>query len=309
MENKWFVIINPNAGSHKGEHDWPMIHNILISKGLQFEYKFSQYHKHAISLATEAIKNGFRNLLAIGGDGTINEIVNGIYRQNTVSPTDITLGVLTIGTGNDWGRMFDIPMDYEKAIDIIINNKVFYQDVGLVRYTNGSNSNFRYFINIAGLGFDAIVAKKTNSLKAKGESNYLSYLTSLFTSLLQYKHRKSEIIIDESKHKLNTKLFSMNIGICQYNGGGMKQVPNAVPDDGLFDLTVISKLSKFSVFHHLQKIYRGSHLKLSFVKSFQAKSVFINAGTPINLEVDGESLGYTPMEFSIIPKGIKIIAG
>lgn len=309
MENKWFVIINPNAGKRKGEQDWTKIHELLIYKGLHFEYTFSEYHKHAISLASQAIENGYRHLLAIGGDGTINEIVNGIFQQNVVSPTDITLGVLTIGTGNDWGRMFDIPMDYEEAIDIIIKNNVFYQDVGFVQFTNSTGFDYRYFINIAGIGFDAIVAKKTNSLKERGKSNSLSYLTSLFSSLLKYKHHKSEIFVDESKHKLNTNLFSMNVGICQYNGGGMKQVPNAIPDDGLFDLTIISKVRKFSVFRHLQKIYRGTHLKLPYVKSFQAKTVIIDSASPINLEVDGESLGHTPMEFSIIPKGIKVIAG
>ncbi|MCF8218577.1 MAG: diacylglycerol kinase family lipid kinase [Bacteroidales bacterium] len=309
MENKWYVIINPNAGSRKGEQDWPAIRDLLISRGLKFEYTFSEYHKHAISLASRAIENGYRHLLAVGGDGTINEIVNGIFKQAVVSTTDIILGVLTIGTGNDWGRMFDIPMDYEKAIDIISAEKVFYQDVGLVQYKNGSGSDYRYFINIAGIGFDAIVAKKTNSLKALGKSNSFSYLTSLFSSLLKYKHHKSEIIVDESKHKLNTSLFSMNVGICQYNGGGMKQVPNAIPDDGLFDLTIISKVRKFSVFRHLQKIYRGTHLSLPYVKSFQAKTVIITSNSPINLEVDGESLGHTPMEFSIIPSGIKVITG
>ncbi|MFW6020447.1 MAG: diacylglycerol/lipid kinase family protein [Bacteroidales bacterium] len=309
MENKWFIIINPNAGNRKGEQDWPLIHELLISKGLSFEYTFSEYHKHAISLASRAIENGYRYILAVGGDGTINEVVNGIFQQDIVSPTNITLGVLTIGTGNDWGRMFDIPADFEQAIDMLIKGKVFYQDVGFVQYKNGSHIDHRYFINIAGIGFDAIVAKKTNSLKERGKSNSFSYLTSLLSSLLKYKHHKSEIIIDASKHKLNTNLFSMNVGICQYNGGGMKQVPNAIPDDGLFDLTIISKVRKFSVFRHLQKIYRGTHLKLPYVRSFQAKSVIVDSASSINLEVDGESLGHTPMEFSIIPKGIKVITG
>lgn len=309
MENKWLVIINPNAGSRKGGRDWPQIHKLLSDKGIAFDYAFSEYHRHAIKLTRQAIENGCRQLIAVGGDGTINEVVNGIFSQNKVPTTDIMLGAITIGTGNDWGRMFDIPDNYSDAIDIIASRKTFLQDAGIVTYQNGSANSSRYFINIAGLGFDAIVAKKTNSLKEKGKGNPLSYLSSLFSSLLKYKHIESQITIDKSRHQMNTELFSMNVGICQFNGGGMKQVPNAIPDDGLFDLTVISKMKKISVLRHVRKLYKGTHLKLPYVKTMRAKSVLIDAPSPIWLEVDGESLGHTPLEFNIIPKSIKVLVG
>lgn len=309
MEKKWLVIINPNSGSHKGERDWPVIHSLLHEAGLSFQYIFSEYHRHAISITTTGIKQGFRHIIAVGGDGTINEVVNGIFDQDSVPTSEITLGAITIGTGNDWGRMFDIPVNYKDAIDVLKSEKTFLQDAGIVKYTNGSTNNLRYFINIAGLGFDAVVAKRTNVLKEFGKSNTFSYLTSLFSALLKYKYTKAEIIVDKSRHKVNTELFSMNVGICQYNGGGMKQVPNAIPDDGLFDLTVISKMRKISVIRHLNKLYRGTHLTLPYVKSFRASSVVIDSTSPIMLEVDGESLGHTPLEFKIIPKSIKVIVG
>lgn len=309
MEQKWYIIINPNAGMRKGEKDWPRIQQLLMAAGISYEYHFSEYHLHAITLAEEGVRKGYRRLLAIGGDGTINEVVNGIFSQDIVPTPDITMAAITIGTGNDWGRMFDIPSDYASAIELIAREKTFLQDAGLVIYQNGSETASRYFINIAGLGFDAIVAKKTNRLKERGKGNSFSYLTSLFSSLLKYKHQQSEITVDKTHHKVNTKLFSMNVGICQYNGGGMKQVPEAIPDDGLFDLTVISKMKKRSVIRHVRKIYKGTHVKLPSVQTFRGKSVVIESRTPIWLEVDGESLGHTPMEFNIIPKSIKVVVG
>lgn len=309
MKNKWLIIVNPNAGTGKGEKDWPFIQSQVENKELDYHYQFSEYHRHAISLAREGIEKGYRKLIAVGGDGTINEVVNGIFQQSEVPSTEITLGVITIGTGNDWGRMFNIPHDYEQAIDTILQEKVFYHDAGLVTYQNGKSDSRRYFINIAGLGFDAMVARNTNALKEQDKGNSFSYLSSLLSGLIQYKHQKSIIHLDDPTHTVNIDLFSMNVGICQYNGGGMRQVPNAIPDDGLFDLTIIGKMRKLDVLWHIRKLYKGSHLKLPFVKSFRGKSVKIDSPSKIWLEVDGESLGHTPLSFEIIPQSIKVIVG
>ncbi|MFO8055466.1 MAG: diacylglycerol kinase family lipid kinase [Bacteroidales bacterium] len=309
MEAKWLVIVNPNAGSRKGERDWPEIYQLLRQKDFLFEHVFSEYHRHSISIAQKGIENGFRHIIAVGGDGTINEVVNGIFRQNTVPSRDVTLATIPVGTGNDWGRMFDIPSSYQESIDIIAEGNTFLQDAGMVTYCNGEGNRSRYFINIAGIGFDALVAKKTNSLKEKGKGNTFSYLISLFSGLLRYKHRKAEITVGESRETMSTHLFSMNVGICQYNGGGMKQVPNAIPDDGLFDLTIISKMKKVSMLRHVGKIFKGTHLRLPSVSSYRTPSVFIDARSPVRLEVDGESLGHSPMEFTVIPKSITVVVG
>ncbi|MFW6227045.1 MAG: diacylglycerol/lipid kinase family protein [Bacteroidota bacterium] len=309
MEKKWLVVINPNAGSGKGGKDWPLIHRLLEEKGLQFSYRFSEYHGHLISMIRDCIKEGYRNFIAVGGDGTINEVVNGIFTQDEAPTSDIVLGAITIGTGNDWGRMFNIPHNYTRAIDVIANCNTLLQDAGTVEYQQGNITNTRYFINIAGLGFDALVAKKTNILKQKGRGNALSYLITLAQGLFRYRHNKSQISVDNARHTINIDLFSMNVGICQYNGGGMKQVPNAIPDDGLFDLTIISKMKKISVIMHLRKLYKGTHLKLPFVSTMRASSVSIDSPSRIWLEADGESLGHTPMKFEIIPRSIRVIIG
>lgn len=301
------VIINPNAGRRKGEKDWPKIDLLLRQRGFSFEYAFSKYPRHAIDIARESVEQGFRNIIAVGGDGTVNEVVNGVFLQKKVPTSEVTLAVIPVGTGNDWGKMFHIPNNYQQAIDIIARGKSFLQDAGIVDYHSGKTKYSRYFINIAGIGFDAVVAKKTNSRKEKGKSNPFSYLMALFSSLLKYNACEAEITAGRSANKMNASLFSMNVGICRYNGGGMKQAPHAIPDDGLFDLTIIRKVKKRRVIRHVRKIYNGSHLKLPYVSSLRTDTVSITSRCPISLEVDGESLGHTPLEFSVIPSSIKVI--
>lgn len=306
MGERWMVIINPNAGRRKGEKDWPTIDRLLRQKGFSFHYAFSQYPRHAIEIARKSVEQGYRKIMAVGGDGTINEVVNGVFLQSKVPTNEVSLAVIPVGTGNDWGKMFQISGNYQQVVDIIARGKWFLQDAGIVDYHNGDVKHSRYFINIAGIGFDALVAKKTNSRKQKGKSSPLSYLLALFSSLLKYNSCEAEIVAGPG-NKVNTSLFSMNVGICRYNGGGMKQTPNAIPDDGLFDLTIIRKVKKRRVIRHVAKIYKGSHLSLPYVSTLRTHTVSITSPTPMNLEVDGESLGHTPLEFSIIPSSIKVI--
>jgi diacylglycerol kinase (ATP) len=215
--------------------------------------------------------------------------------------------MIPVGTGNDWCRMFNIPFDYQKAIDIIINDTTFIQDIGKVSYQKHNNTKERYFINVTGLGYDALIASKTNAQKVKGKGGKFSYFLNIFTSLFYYKDEKIRITAD---HKvIKTDMFSMNVGICKYNGGGMIQLPNAVADDGLIDVTVIQKISKFDLIKSITKIYDGSITKHPKVIAFQATDVKVDSDNKIYLEADGESLGHGPFAFSILSKALKIIVG
>ena len=157
------------------------------------------------------------------------------------------------------------------------------------------------------MGFDAVVCRKTNRAKEKGRGGVLLYFLNILTSLMNYRHVDALINVDGLD--MSNKIFSMNVGICKYSGGGMIQAPNAIPDDGLFDLTIINKLSKASVLLSLKRLYNGTIDKHSKVESFTGKSIRVESKDTIHLETDGESLGHTPIEFSIIPKSIKILTG
>lgn len=302
---KWIVVVNPNAGAGKCLKDWDIISGILSDNQIDFEAYKTERKFHAMVLTRNCIRKGFKKFIVVGGDGTLNEVINGIFSQKEVLTEEITVGLIPVGTGNDWARMFGIPFDYEEAVKTLIREKTFIQDVGRVLFTRNQQKVKRYFINIAGIGFDAMVTRKSNKLKDSGKKSKLMYFWNIITGLFGYRHSYASLEVDGELHECD--IFSMNVGICQYSGGGMKQVPMAVPDDGIFDLTVIRKIGKFDIIRSLPLLYNGKIVNHPKVMSLNGKSIRIDSEKHIFLETDGESLGHTPFEFEIIPRSIKVI--
>lgn len=305
---KWLVIVNPNAGSRKGEKDWTKIKAQLTDQGFLFEAIFTESKNHAITLTASMITKGFRKIIVIGGDGTLNEVVNGIFLQQSCSPDEMIVGMIPVGTGNDWGRMYKVPKKYKKAITIIKKGYLFTQDVGHVTYNDSGGEHARHFVNVSGMGYDALVAQKTNRLKDKGRGGTFSYMLNIFTGLFQYKYTPFQIELD-GREVFNGRVLSMNLGICKYNGGGLMQVPNAIPDDGQLDVTVIKATSKFNIIKNVAKLYDGSFIKLRFVNTYRGKEcrIISRPHGSVYLEADGESLGHSPLNFSVKQKALTFI--
>lgn len=307
--DNWLVIVNLHAGSRRCERDWPEIKTLLDESGLKLDYVFSERAFHAIDIARDSVQQeGYKKIIIVGGDGTMNEVVNGLFRQDRYVTTEITLGLITVGTGNDWGRHYGMHKSYKKMINAIKKGNTFLQDVGKVNFEYTSEKEDRYFVNIAGMGYDALVAKKTNLSKEKGRGGMLIYLINLLQSLFQYTSTNLSITAD-GKLVFHDKVFTLSIGICKYNGGGMMQLPNAVPDDGLFDVTLVIKTSKLRVIRNIKNLYDGSFINMKEVETFRGKN-FIIESTPANklfLETDGESLGHSPLYFEIVPRSVKLI--
>lgn len=307
LETSWFVVINPRAGGGRSVIDWPTISRLLNKYDIRYTYAFTEYKYHAVELTVQAINRGYRNIVAVGGDGTLNEVVNGIFIQKVVNPNQITVGVIGVGTGNDWFRMYEIPHNYEECIKAISNKKIFRQDVGVAEYYESSVRHKRYFINAAGVGFDADVARRTNRLKDLGKRGVLLYVLSLLKALIQYHSTRINVKVD-GRH-FQDKVFSITIGIGRYNGAGMMQVPFALSDDGLYDVTVIRKIGKLNVIASLPRLYNGTILKHSRVVALRGKSIEIMSIPGVELEVDGESLGETPLRFTILQQALSVIVG
>ncbi len=305
-EKDWHVIINPNAGHRKGEKDWKYISS-LLDRHFHYGHIFTKERHHAIALTQDCIRKGLRNLIVVGGDGTINEVVNGIFLQKDVPADHITLGAILVGTGNDWGRMFGIPKSYEEAVAVLHRKKTFRQDTGILRFYNNDCQTERYFINMAGLGFDAVVAKRANVQKDRGRSGIILYFLNILTNLWKFHHIHTHIRVDGQE--LKDDVFTMSIGIGRYSGGGMIQTPDSIPDDGMFDVTVIKKMGKLQIIRSLPLLYNGKILKHPRVVSFRGKKIFIQSESEIQLEADGESLGHSPVELEIIPQSLCVITG
>jgi len=305
---EWFVIVNPNAGKRKGEKDWLEIAALLTDAGIRFVNVFTEHRDHAVILTRKYVENGYRNIIVVGGDGTLNEVVNGIFTQAHVPTDKITLAMIPVGTGNDWCRMFNIPGDYKQAIKLITKRKIFIQDTGTIKYiANEGIEKTRYFINMAGMGFDAMVAKKTNMQKDMGKGNPMSYVVNILSSLFLYTSTKVTIMLDNEK--IASDIFSMSVGICQYNGGGMKQAPGALPDDGLFDMTLIKPIGKFKIIRNIVKLFDGSFTRLPEVSTFRSSKIIIHSEPRMFMEADGESLGHTPFVFNILPQSLYVVSG
>ncbi len=304
------MIVNPNAGVKKGTKDWPKILRILKDEHVDFDFQLTGWRGHAIDIAKEAIVNGYKNVCVVGGDGTLNEVLNGLFPVACTpgSESEVTLGMIPVGTGNDWCRMFNIPFDYLKAVQVLKQKKIFLQDAGKVTYYHKEQQMKRYFMNVAGMGYDALVAKKTNMLKEKGLGGPLTYMYFVFASLFQYQFIEAVIEVD-GKPAFKGEIFSMNVGICKYNGGGMMQVPHAIPDDGLLDVTLIKRTSKWIVVRYARKLFDGSLVNLPMVETFRGENIRIRSTGKVFLETDGESLGHTPFTFEIVPRCIRIVTG
>ena len=235
MSNPWFIIANPIAGNRKFSIQWKEIQQLLNNKNIDYSFAFTQFSKHEIELAQNAIQQGFRNIISVGGDGTLHHVVNGIMLQRYVKTSDITIGVIPLGTGNDWIKTYNIPNDVEKAIEIIHHKKTILQDIGVIETENKSKT---YFNNVAGLGYDGYIVHKLKTLKHFGS---IAYLLSGLAGLFFYK--KTVFKITFNNKSIETNCLMALIGICKFSGGGMQFTKDVNTTDGLFDITIAKNLT------------------------------------------------------------------
>ncbi|WP_159949636.1 diacylglycerol/lipid kinase family protein [Polaribacter septentrionalilitoris] len=297
MSNSWFLITNPTSGNGNFSKKWKKIQYILKTKKIDYSFAFTQYSKHEIELVNTAIQQGFRIIISIGGDGTLHHVVNGIMLQTYIKTSELTIGVIPLGTGNDWIKTYDIPNDIEKAIDIIQQHKVILQDIGVVK-TN--DKKLHYFNNVAGLGYDGYIVNKLNTLKRFGAVAYL--LAGLY-GLLFYKKTIFKILFDDTS--IETKCLMTIVGICQFSGGGMQFTKDVNPSDGLLDITIAKNLTFFDLVFNLPKLYSGKIVNNKKVATYKTREItVIPKNSKPFIQADGELIGTGEINVSIVKKAI-----
>jgi YegS/Rv2252/BmrU family lipid kinase len=303
----WRFIANPVAGQGKVKRRWNNMERQLRKAGIRFEVVFTERKFHAADLAQEAIEQGCRHLVAVGGDGTAHEVINGIFRQTACPPREVTFALLPVGTGNDWIKTHRIPKNFRRWLAYFQAGKTSYQDVGWLTYRENGREKKRYFFNVAGLSYDGYVARQGERYRHL-VTNTLFYLFLIFRCLFQFRIPKSGVTFDGQV--ITNRFYTINAGICRYSGGGIQLVPHAQPADGKLALTLVRRVSKLEVLLVTPLFYLGKIGWHPAVSMFQVENIAVESldEQPVLVEADGEFLGKTPVRIGILRKALKIYA-
>jgi YegS/Rv2252/BmrU family lipid kinase len=257
--------------------------------------------------ARDALAAGTTLIVCVGGDGTLNEVVNGIMTHGGSGGDDIILGFVPNGTGCDFIRSVLIPGDIENAVDLIAERPVRKIDAGRITFPSPNGDNRYYFFhNIASFGLGGEVALRVNrTTKAFGP--FLSFLWATLISIFLYGKKKVRLLVD-GEFDREYHIWNIAVANGQYHGGGMWVAPDAVIDDGLFNVTVIGDLTLPEVFMNLPKLYSGKISEIEKVATLTGRRVEVSSDQHVLLEVDGEQPGVLPVVVDIIPEALNVIA-
>ena len=297
------LIVNPASGAGRTAKKWPYIKQLLKHFGLRFEHGITEAPGHAIELAKSAVGRGYKLVVSVGGDGTINEIVNGIYATGEIK--DVELGIIGTGTGSDYIRTIGVSRHYQESCHPLMNPMKMSVDLGMVESLDDKGkTDKRIFANFAGLGFDAeVVRATTKNFKSLGGKP--AYLMGLLSTFATYKNHDVHLSLDG--YKEDKKICTVVMSNGKYGGGSMLIAPDADPSDGLFDVMIIGDISKSDLLRSLPRIYRGTHLTHPKVTLKRAKTVEIYSDGIMSIQADGELIGEAPARFSVLPSALNIL--
>jgi len=298
------VVVNPAAGNGRTRALWPEVESALKAHGLDFEVKITSGRGDATALAASAAASGADLVVAVGGDGTLNEVVNGLLDDaSTVPPA---LGVVSSGSGCDFVKTLGVPKGVA-AVEAIARGRLAPIDVGRVTFqaTDGRRTS-RLFVNGADLGLGAEVAERVN----RGSKRFGGFLSFLGNTVVTIAGAQFKTIAYASDGGQTTVVRAGIVFVAngQFAGGGMHFAPGARLDDGLFDLVVLGEVGKAALLTDLlPKVYRGAHLGHPAVVHLQAREVSVSSIDRLLLEIDGEQPGQAPASFSILPGALRIV--
>ena len=316
---EWYIIVNPRAGSGKTLSGWTEAERRLLECGVPFTSVFTRYKSHARELAQQAARDGYRRLLAAGGDGTVHEMFCGVldFCIGTGTPAEeFLLGNIPIGSGNDWLRSLDVPRDIETAVRLVSEGASRMQDV--VSVTN-SEGKVCCMANIGGTGFDSQVCERVNARKERGHRSRWIYLTSLIVTILKLKRLNVEISGD-GEVVYSGPCFSVAFGNGRYSGGGMLQTAAAVMDDGLVDVLVVPVMSLLRIAREIHRLFDGTTPESSSLIYRQCREITVRpldaasgskaqaAPSSRPVEIDGEIEGVLPVTISSTGQKVGIVA-
>jgi len=304
MELKWLVFINPVSGGGAAPKRWAKLKPYFDEAGLITEVYITRSGSDAESAIVRYIEEGIRQILILGGDGTASDVVNGIM-QTQISPENMLLAMLPAGTGNDWVRTIGKPHGVADILFGMQRRQTLLHDIGLAEAELNGKRIQRYFINITGLGFEGEVAHKIAMGRSWNFAGKTRYQLAIFRTLFAY--RKTQMTIYADAEEIKLPVLSIAAGNGKFNGGGLKQLPDAIFDDGLLDMTVIGNMPVWKMVVSLPKLQKGTHVMMQEVKTFRAKNIQILSTPPVYVDADGEFIGNTPLSLSLAKGKVQVL--
>jgi diacylglycerol kinase (ATP) len=301
------LIVNPIAASGKMKKRWPHIRAILQKTGADFTADLTEGVGHATELAHQAVADGYRIVVAVGGDGTVNEVVNGLIvdvdgKEPYIDPA-VTLGIIPGGTGSDLVRTVGISHKHERACRQLLDSGTRLLDVGVIEYLEGDQKRRRYFTNVAGLGFDGEVVERLDG-HYKGMGGTIPYLKEALLTLVTYENKEVRAFFDD----LEWRQSATSILVCngRYFAGGMFVSPHSLPDDGFFDVVTLNNLGRLEFLANMLRVYNGTHLSHPKVNAYRAREVRVESRQRMVIQADGELIGLAPVTFRVLPKILRV---
>lgn len=321
----WFTVVNVYAASSKAVHAWNKAEEYMKANGIVYHGNRTGKSGNATEITFDACMAGYRRFVAVGGDGTVHDVLNGIAAYidwasemgKNLKFSDFTMAVIPVGSGNDWIRSIGVPRDVEKAAALLEKAETRPQDVvktsilDFDKLPENVELAQSYMVNIGGVGIDARVAGRVNTLKQRGKRGRILYVTSLIHAIMNRSASMAKVICDD-KVLYDGEYYSMAFGVGKYSGGGMRQTPAAVMDDGLLDVTVIPVLPIGRIAVAAPKLFTDTLLEVPELVASKAKVITV---VPYNLEcaepveVDGEVIGKAPVRFEVMDSQINVVTG
>lgn len=303
-----FLVVNPHSGNGGTGRRWKKMETVARQAFGGFAHAFTSKPLEATTLTRQALEAGYKTVIAVGGDGTLNEVLNGFFKPDgsKVSP-DATIGLLPAGTGGDFRRSIGVSTEWSAAVAQVAAAPVRSIDVGRVRFrAHDGSDGTRYFLNVASFGVPGAVDEAVNQ-SSKWMGGQLSFMVATVKALLRYKDKRVRISIDDGPFE-SLSITSIALGNGQYFGGGMWVAPDAKLDDGILSGTIWAGYTTYDFVVKSRGIYSGAHITWDRTRCFQARKLVAQSEERVLIDIDGEQPGVLPATFEILPGAIGLRA-